>query len=56
MNGAIPPLPNTPPWRGAQLKYRDNFTFITLCVITLYNKKRDIQILVAIHMDNAELH
>jgi hypothetical protein len=19
--------PNTPPWRGAQLKYRDNFTF-----------------------------
>jgi hypothetical protein len=24
----IPPLPNTPPWRGAQLKHRDNFTFI----------------------------
>jgi hypothetical protein len=24
---AIPPLPNTPSWRGAQLrKYRDNFT------------------------------
>jgi hypothetical protein len=20
--------PNTPSWRGAQLKYRDNFTFI----------------------------
>jgi len=25
MNGAIPPLPNTPSWRGAQLKHRDNF-------------------------------
>jgi hypothetical protein len=29
MNGAIPPLPNTPSWRGAQLKHRDNFTFTT---------------------------
>jgi hypothetical protein len=27
MSGAIPPLPNTPSWRGAQLKQRDNFTF-----------------------------
>jgi len=27
MRGAIPPLRNTPPWTGAQLKYRDNFTF-----------------------------
>jgi hypothetical protein len=27
MSGAIPPLPNTPSWRGAQLKHRDNFTF-----------------------------
>jgi len=27
MSGAIPPLPNTPPWSGAQLKHRDNFTF-----------------------------
>jgi hypothetical protein len=27
MNGAVPPFPNTPPWRGAQLKHRDNFTF-----------------------------
>jgi hypothetical protein len=24
---AVPPLPNTPSWRGAQLKHRDNFTF-----------------------------
>jgi hypothetical protein len=22
---AIPPLPNTPPWRGARLKHRDSF-------------------------------
>jgi len=27
MRGDIPPLPNTPSWRGAQLKRRDNFTF-----------------------------
>jgi hypothetical protein len=27
MRGAIFPLPNTPSWRGAQLKHRDNFTF-----------------------------
>jgi hypothetical protein len=28
--GAIPPFPNAPSWRGAQLKikHRDNFTFI----------------------------
>jgi hypothetical protein len=28
MSGAIPPLPNTPSWRGAQLKKPcNNFTF-----------------------------
>jgi hypothetical protein len=27
MSGETPPLPNTPSWRGAQLKHRDNFTF-----------------------------
>jgi len=27
MRGAILPLPNTPSWRGAQLKHEDNFTF-----------------------------
>jgi hypothetical protein len=27
MGGAIPPLPNTPSWRGAHLKHRENFTF-----------------------------
>jgi hypothetical protein len=28
MSGAIPPLPNTPLWRGSQLKeHGDNFTF-----------------------------
>jgi hypothetical protein len=30
MRGVIPQLPNTPSWRGAQLKYRDNFTFAHL--------------------------
>jgi hypothetical protein len=27
MSGAIPPFPNTPSWRGAELKHRNNFTF-----------------------------
>jgi hypothetical protein len=27
MSGVIPPLPNTPPRHGDQLKHRDNFTF-----------------------------
>jgi hypothetical protein len=27
MRAAIPPLPNTLSWHGAELKYRDNFTF-----------------------------
>jgi len=27
MGGAVPPLPNAPSWRGAQLgEHRDNFT------------------------------
>jgi hypothetical protein len=30
MSGAIPSLLNTPSWRGAQLKHRDNFTFLPL--------------------------
>jgi len=36
MRGVTPPLPNTPSWRGAQLKHRDNFTFylylVCVCV------------------------
>jgi hypothetical protein len=28
MRVAISPLPNTPSWRGAQLKNMDNFTFL----------------------------
>jgi hypothetical protein len=27
MSEVIHPLPNTPLWRGAELMYRDNFTF-----------------------------
>jgi len=27
MRGAISLLPNTPSWRGDQLKHRDDFTF-----------------------------
>jgi hypothetical protein len=30
MSGTIPPLPNTPSWRGAQLKHRDKSVFISM--------------------------
>jgi hypothetical protein len=30
MRGAISPLPNTPSWRSAKLKHRDNFSFLPL--------------------------
>jgi len=36
MYGAIPPVPNTHSWRGAQLKHRDNFTFTYLHFMCLY--------------------
>jgi len=36
MSGAIPPLPNEPSWRGAQLKRRDNFTF-NFTTVNAYN-------------------
>jgi len=32
MREAIPPLPNTPSWRGAQLKHRD-FIIIDVVVV-----------------------
>jgi hypothetical protein len=42
MREAVPPLPSTPSWRGAQLKHRDNFTFtlLTQFIIPLFE---DIQ-------------
>jgi hypothetical protein len=41
MSGAIPPLPNTPSWRGAQLNHRDNFTF-TFTDIYIYISSRGL--------------
>jgi hypothetical protein len=35
MRGAIPPLPNTSLWRGAQLKHRDSFSFIVVVVVVV---------------------
>jgi hypothetical protein len=35
MSGAIPPLPNTPSWCGAQLKHSENFTFIIIISIII---------------------
>jgi hypothetical protein len=35
MSDAIPPLPNTPSLRGAQLKHRDNFTFNCFSLLTV---------------------
>jgi hypothetical protein len=34
MRGAIPPLSITPSRRGAQLRYRNNFTFTLICIFT----------------------
>jgi len=39
MRAAIPPLPNTSLWRGAQLKHRDNFTFNFAKNYTIQNNK-----------------
>jgi hypothetical protein len=36
MLGAIPSLPHTPSWRGAQLKHRDNFIFKKQCSGNFY--------------------
>jgi heme/copper-type cytochrome/quinol oxidase subunit 2 len=33
MRGAIPPLPNTPSWRGAQLKKPQGQLYILLIII-----------------------
>jgi hypothetical protein len=37
MGGDIPSLPNTPSWRGAQLKHRDNFTFNFIGLLCIKN-------------------
>jgi hypothetical protein len=36
MSGAIPPLPNTPPWCGAQLKHRDNLLPCVMFIAKIY--------------------
>jgi hypothetical protein len=38
---AIPPLPNTPSWRGAQLQHRDNCTF-TIIMLGCLDKKNEM--------------
>jgi hypothetical protein len=41
MSGAIPPLPNTPSWSGAQLKHRDfTFTFTSVFMVLCLVKHR----------------
>jgi hypothetical protein len=40
MSGAIPPLPNTPSCRGAQLKHRDNFTFTSAQIYIIVKMTR----------------
>jgi hypothetical protein len=35
MSGAIPPLPNTPSWRGAQLKKTQGQLYLYLIVTTV---------------------
>jgi hypothetical protein len=40
MRGVLPPLPNTPPWRSAQLKHRDNKEVTTVRVIRRESRKQ----------------
>jgi hypothetical protein len=35
MRGAIPLLPNTPSWLGAEFKHSDNFTFLPFTIIII---------------------
>jgi hypothetical protein len=46
MIGAIPPLPNTPSWRGAQLKDRDNFTFTFASSLVVKRTKASSKIII----------
>jgi len=60
MRGAIPAYPNTPSWRGAQLKHRDNFTFtfsvkrLTVASPGLYKHERlrNMQNKERLHLDS----
>jgi hypothetical protein len=45
MSGAIIHSPNTPSWRGAQLKHRDNFTF------TLYINIMTMELILLLQQD-----
>jgi hypothetical protein len=36
MRGGIPSLPNTPSWRGAQLKHKENFNLLPLSELPIY--------------------
>jgi hypothetical protein len=47
MSGAVPAPPNTPPWRGAQLRHRDNFTF-TLPLLFVENRMFSFKMLYQI--------
>jgi hypothetical protein len=52
MRVAIPPLPNTPSWRGAQLKHRDNFTFTLRKHLTKIYRLHTIQDHKQVHLTN----
>jgi hypothetical protein len=45
MRGSLPPLPNTPSWRGAQLKDRDNFTFYLYLTLKKDNNKMYLRVI-----------
>jgi hypothetical protein len=43
MRGAIPPLLNTPSWRGTQLKHTDNFT------LKIHYRDQDVDESIILH-------
>jgi len=46
MSGAIPPLHNTPSWRGAQLKHADFMPEDTVTVLLPFNSDTILYLLV----------
>jgi hypothetical protein len=50
MSGGITPLPNTPSWRNAQLKHRDNFTFLVVVVVVYYDELWKLKIQIKIQV------
>jgi hypothetical protein len=55
MRGAIPLLPNTPSWRGAQLKNGQLYLYLLPCLVALINDVQNINVFVLQPLAHCEL-